>query len=726
MEPPCEEVGPGKVRRMAKKIRFALWWHMHQPCYRDTASGRLTMPLTFLHAVKDYYDMLRLGLGREGVRTTFNLVPSLMDQIELSGRPDSDVFIETLLKRPEDLDEEELSFLLQFLFLGDVSRQVLPLTRYYHLYEKWERRSACGKGARLFLPAEILDLEVLFLLSWTGTVLREEEPFVRTLIARESHFTQEEKEELVRILQSRVSAILGSYRQALTEGQIEITTTPYYHPILPLLFNFENVRAVEKDLPLPSIRCSLEDDAALQVEKSMARFKAAFGASCRGMWPAEGAVSSESLALMERHGIEYAGSDEEVLANSLGLRFPDFGGNRELVYRPWKVRTAGGEISVLFRDRTLSDLIGFTFQRMGAASAVNTFLERIHEIRKGLKTENAVIPVILDGENAWEHYPDNAREFLDRLYDALGSDESIQMVTPSEALDPARAEVLDRVVPGSWIGGRLSTWVGHPEKNRAWELLCRAKKLLEPYLPGLDRPTGEKVREQILIGEGSDWFWWFGDDHFTTLSDRFDELFRLHLVNAFRFAGVDTPSEYLQAIKKAGPRGHLRVPTDVISPILDGRVSNYFEWLHSGHFDLNVDQGPMHRSNLILRDLRYGFDGGFLYLKLGSEGDFAGRAKGLALAVEILMPAKRSIHLNVAHGEMEVVENTFSRAGVRAAAGKVAEIRLPLEVLGAGPGQEIMLFFSLFRGKELVEKAPSLSLVKILVPEDYDLEYWIV
>jgi len=711
---------------MAQRIRIALWWHMHQPCYQDSADGKLAMPLTFLHAVKDYYDMLHLSMGREGVRTTFNLVPSLMDQIELSGRPDSDVFINTLLKRPDELGEEERSFLLKFLFLGDVNHQILPLPRYYHLYEKWERKSAHGDGARFFLPAEILDLEVLFLLSWTGTAIRQEEPLVRTLIARESHFTQEEKEELVRLLQGRVSTILESYRRALAGGGIEITTTPYYHPILPLLFDFENARVVEKDLPLPAIRCCLEGDAALQVEKAMARFKDVFDVPCRGMWSAEGAISPESLSLMARNGVAYTGSDEEVLANSLGVRFPDFGGNRELVYRPWKVRTAEGEISVFFRDRTLSDLIGFTFQRMGAAPAVSTFLGRIREIRKGLKTEDAVIPIILDGENAWEHYPDNGREFLDRLYDALGSDESIQMVTLSEALDPSAGEVLDRVVPGSWIGGRLSTWMGHPEKNRAWELLCRAKKLLGPYLPDLDRGTQEKVREQILIGEGSDWYWWFGDDHFTTLADRFDGLFRLHLINAFRFAGVDTPSEYLQAIKKAGPRGHLRVPTDVISPILDGRVSSYFEWLHAGHFDLEVDQGTMHRSDRILRDLRYGFDGGFLYLKLGSEGEFASMAEGLTLAVEILMPGKRSINLKVGNGEMEVVEKAFSRAGVRAAAGKVAEIRLPLEVLGAGPGQEILLSFSLLRGEEPVEKAPLLSLVKILVPEDYDLEYWIV
>jgi hypothetical protein len=407
--------------------------------------------------------------------------------------------------------------------------------------------------------------------------------------------------------------------------------------------------------------------------------------------------------------------------------FPGFGGRREDLYHPWRVQTREGEIGVFFRDRELSDLIGFTFQRVESAQAVKGFMNRLHEIRKGLKTEDAVIPVILDGENAWEHYPNNGRDFLDRLYDALESDEAVSTVTLDQAAEQCEWRELTGVVPGSWIGGRLSTWVGHPEKNRAWELVCRTRERLAAVLPDLDEDLREKAREQVLIGEGSDWFWWYGDDHFTTLASRFDELFRLHLINGFRYAGLEAVPELLEPVRRdEHPRGHLRVPTDVITPVLDGRITHYFEWLHAGHFDLGLDRGAMHRSDPVLRDLHYGFDAGCLYLMLETSGDFSRRAEGLILEIETSAPRKVVFSLDISKGGMTLPEGSGHAAGLEGVAGKVAEIRLPLDLLGAVPGQDVLMSFTLLKDGVPVEKAPMFSLVKISVPEDYDLEYWIV
>ncbi|UCG37666.1 MAG: hypothetical protein JSV00_05495 [bacterium] len=699
---------------------------MHQPCYRNSFDGTSVMPLTFLHATKDYYDMLRLARGRDGIRTTFNLVPSLMDQIAGSADHESDVFLKILMKPVEDLDEDEIALLFDFLFIGSVRHQILPLRRYYQLYDRWERHGALAGAASLFSVQEILDIQVLFLLAWTGTVIRQEEPMIRALLRKGQQFKQQEKEDLVHLLLARVKEIIPAYRQAQEAGDIEITTTPYYDPILPLLRDFSSARAVEKDLPLPVFCRGLQEDAPVHVEKALAMYRDTFGIQCRGMWPSEGAVSEGTLALMASHGVLYAGSDEQVLFHSLHAANPVKGDRRMDLYRPWKLGTPGGEISIFFRDRGLSDLIGFTYQRMDAAEAVKHFLARVHDIRKALKTEEGIVSVILDGENAWEHYPGNAREFLDRFYDAVAGDEAIEMVTMSQALESAQALPLESVVPGSWIGGRLSTWVGHQEKNRAWEMVCRARSNLGPFLADEGKKNRPKVLEQLLIAEGSDWYWWFGDDHFTTLADRFDELFRLHLINAYRYAELEVPAELLEPIKRKRVRGHIETPKDRIQPDFYGRVSHYFEWLSAGRFDLDFDQGAMHKSDPVLRELRYGFDSENLYLRLDTEGDFLRRAEDMRLVIEAVAPLKRSFTFRITAGNMEIMEPADLEAGLLGAAGRVAEVRVPLKILEAGPGREILLSFSLWKGPDPIEKAPLFSLVKITVPEDYDLEYWIV
>ncbi len=711
---------------MADRIRVALLWHMHQPCYRNSYDGTTVMPLAFIHATKDYYDMLHLARSGASIRTTFNLVPSLLDQMESYSRPESDVFLQVLLKPAGDLDEDDLSYLYDFLFIGSVAHQIHPLSRYYQLYDRWERTFAPAKVMDLFTAEEILDLQVLFLLAWTGTVIREEEPFVRQLLAKGKGFGETEKRELLDLLLGRVAGIIPAYRQAQESGAVEIVTSPYYHPILPLLLDFESARAVEGKLPLPVTCGGLHQDAPVQVERALERYTGAFGATCKGMWPSEGAVSPQALGLMARNGITWTASDEEVLAHSLGVSPSDFGGRRRDLYRPWKFQTPDGEVAIFFRDRGLSDLIGFTYQRMEAGKAVLHFMGRLHEIRKSLPDNDGVVPVILDGENAWEHYPGNARPFLEQLYEALASDPAIETVTFSQALDRGEPRTLDRLVPGSWIGGRLSTWVGHPEKNRAWELVCRAREGLCHEMAQRDEETREKVHEQLLVAEGSDWYWWFGDDHFTTLADRFDELFRLHVINAYRFADLDVPAELMEPIKRKRARGHLREPTDVLSPVIDGIESSYFEWLSAGRFNLDFDQGSMHLADPVLRELRYGFDDDFLYLRFDTNGEFAGRAAGLTLAIEVVEPLKTTVRFRVAKGSLKPLSEKDRDAGCVGKASRIAEIALPLEALGAFPGRELLLSFGLWKGDDPVERAPLFSLVKIVVPEDYELEYWIV
>ena len=336
------------------------------------------------------------------------------------------------------------------------------------------------------------------------------------------------------------------------------------------------------------------------------------------------------------------------------------------------------------------------------------------------------VPVILDGENAWEHYPDNGRPFLERLYHSLASDPAIETVTFSQALEGAQKRRLENLTPGSWIGGRLSTWVGHPEKNRAWELVCRTRERLQKTVQALPDAAREAAMNQILAAEGSDWCWWYGEDHFTTLADRFDELFRLHLINACRFGGLEVSAELQEPIRVKRARGHMREPLDVISPLIDGQETNYFEWLNAGIYNLDFDQGSMHLTDPVLKDLRYGFDQALLYLRLDTSGDFSERTAGHTLGIEVIEPEKRDFRFRNQNGILLLQGGSETPSGVQGAVGRIAEIAIPLEELGASPGKEILFSFSLWHGTDPVEKAPLFTLVKVRVPEDYELEYWIV
>jgi len=711
---------------MARRIRLALWWHMHQPSYRNGFERVSVMPLVFIHAAKDYYDMLRLATSRESIRTTFNLVPSLLDQIEGFQEPESDVFLQVLRKKVKDLDEDDLNYLFDFLFIGSVRHQILPLRRYYELYDRWERRLNSQSAGSFFTPQEVLDIQVLFLIAWTGPMIREEEPLLRRLMEKGGKFEESEKMELVELLVRRVAGIIPAYREALESGAIEITTSPYYHPILPLLHDFKNARAVERGLPLPVICEGLQEDAPLQVQRAVDRFQEVFGVRCSGMWPSEGAVSAAALEDMMRSGISYAASDEEVLANSLAVSLPGMAGRRKDLYSPWSYQGSEASIGMFFRDRGLSDLIGFTYQRMESAHAVKHFIGKVHEIRGTLDREDAVLAVILDGENAWEHYPGNGRPFLEGLYDALAADPAIETVTFSQALEGAEPHRLANLTPGSWIGGRLSTWVGHPEKNRAWELICRTRERVQKAAGGLSEAARESAMEQILTAEGSDWCWWYGEDHFTTLADRFDELFRLHLINACRFAGLEVPAELQEPIRVKKARGHMREPLDILSPSIDGQETSYFEWLNAGIYDLDFDQGAMHLTDPVLRKLRYGFDHRFLYLRLDTSGDFSERTAGHSLGVEFVEPRKTEFKFTHQDGALQVQCEGEACGDVQGAVGRIAEIAIPLDRLDASPGREILFSFSLWKGADPVEKAPLFTLVKVRVPEDYELEYWIV
>ena len=628
-------------------LALSFLWHMHQPDYRDD-SGVMGMPWVFLHALKDYYDMPWLLERYPGQKATFNLTPTLIMQLKLYAErgAEADRFLRLWRKEPGRLGDAERREVRRICTSARFETMVKPLPRFAELYGQTELDDD-----------QFRDLEVCFLLSWCGNYLRENDDTVRRLLAKGWGYDAGEKEALLETLLAFVPTILPNYARLWKAGRIELSTTPLDHPILPLLTDMENARRSNPAVTLPADPLSLADDAREQVRRALELFGETFGAPPRGLWPAEGAVDASTLAIYREAGLEWVATDEAILFASLGSR------ERSKLYRPWEF--AG--IRIAFRDHPLSDRIGFTYQHWAAERAAEDFLSALESI--AAEEGEATVAVILDGENAWEFYPDNARPFFEALYGRLERSEAVRSVTCSEALSAA-PQRLERLHPGSWIYGTFDTWVGHPEKNAAWELLYQTRRDYERHRESLDAQKQARCLEHFLAAECSDWFWWYGEDHYTEFSREFDALFRSRLIAVYREAGLRPPANLFRPI--GGERGEnpslLIYPKFPITPKIDGRVDSFFEWLGSGMSDEARQFGTMDGARRgPVRRLHWGRDRKHLYLRL--DGDLSSlREKGW---LDITLGPKR----------WHITLDDPSRApeGIRWALDEVLELALPLE-----------------------------------------------
>ncbi len=561
-------------------MNVAILWHMHQPDYRDN-DGYFRMPWTFLHAIKDYYDMPHIA-SLFDVKVTFNITPILMEQLQDYIRHGyrKDIYLSLLAKPVAELQQEQKERLLQLCKTARFATMVAPYPRFVELYHKGSLDDQ-----------EFLDVEVWFLLSWSGNYLKSSDPLIKELLQKTS-FTHEEKIALLDRLVAFLPKILPLYASLQRQGRIALSTTPYTHPILPLLLDIHVAKEANPATTLPQDSVSLQEDAKLHIQKAITLYQEHFGSSPRGMWPAEGAVDEASLALYKEAGIRWIATDEAILRKS---------GETD----PYQAYERDG-VSIFFRDHTLSDLIGFTYRNYPADQAVQDFLSRL--------PKDGTAFVILDGENAWEFYPKNGLEFLEHLYVAL---EKRSTITFDEAAELPKKE-LSHLAPGSWIYGDFSTWIGDEEKNRAWELLFEAKR--DALRHGGDTP---QIREHFLRAEASDWFWWYGEGHYTEFAYEFDALFRSHLIAVYQELGIAPPANLLVPILGAHElHALINEPQNPITPVIDGKVTSFFEWLGSGYVDESSFDAM--QSNSVVRKIFWGEDSEALYFRLdpASAGNY--------------------------------------------------------------------------------------------------------
>lgn len=547
------------------KLLISLYWHMHQPDYRDSISGEYVLPWTYLHAIKDYSDMVYHLEMNPKAKVSFNFVPILLDQLEdYAQQFKTDCIKDPILKLLGTSDlrvisPEECQLIKDSCFKSYHEKMLKPFPDYERLYKMFQFLTEDGRDDLTYLSGQYLsDLLVWYHLAWMGESVRQNSVFVQNLMSKGKKFTNEERLALYTLVGELISNLIPRYKKLAESGQIEISSTPHYHPILPLLIDFKTTHDAMADAPLPKA-ANYPGGVARAInhlEGATASHKRRFGIAPKGMWPSEGAVSKESLLLMANQGVQWAASGEGVLANSLRKSNPKKAllSRHDYLYRPYKVSKGSDEIICFFRDDRLSDKIGFEYSKLHSSEAVSDFVQTLEHIYNTYqREENPVVSVILDGENAWEYYPYNGHYFLTELYEALVNHPNIEMVTQSEVLQiiktpsenayKVQCGSLSEISAGSWVYGSFSTWIGSTDKNYGWDLLCEAKKAYDKVFRSNKLSAEEKKRaeEQLSVCEGSDWFWWLGDYNAAQSVSSFDQLYRRNLMNLYRLLKLPIP-----------------------------------------------------------------------------------------------------------------------------------------------------------------------------------------
>ncbi|MBS1536130.1 MAG: hypothetical protein JST20_00110 [Bacteroidetes bacterium] len=523
-------------------LRIAILWHQHQPFYKKEET--FILPWVRVHGAKDYYDLPALLREFPLIKQTFNLAPSLMMQIDEYCTKGTRDRIQILTEINADtLSETDKKDILKLFFLCNHELMVLPYERYRILFEEGRNEDF---ALERFTSQDWRDIQTWYNLTWIGQSFRNDKR-VKSLFDKGKNFTEEEKLQVLAIHNEILGKILPEMKDLQQSGQIEISVTPLYHPILPLIIDNHSALEAMPEASMPFTPFAHPEDANTHIQRAIEYYKSEFGEKPNGMWPSEGSISNEALGLMVENGIQWAASDEEVLWASTKSSH-DWTDK----YFPRTVKTEQGDIALLFRDHSLSDAVGFVYSRWNADHAAEDFCRRLLDIRSAIVKKHgeeallsAVVPIILDGENCWEYYYQNGTYFLRALYERLSSKE-FTTVTCSEAIQSANfLPTIESIRAGSWINANFKIWIGHHQDNAAWTMLSKARFAVGECT---SHPHFESAFEHILIAEGSDWCWWYGDDHVSANQHEFDELFRWNIAEAYRKVDLVPPDEVFQSI----------------------------------------------------------------------------------------------------------------------------------------------------------------------------------
>ncbi|MDX9702688.1 MAG: glycoside hydrolase family 57 protein [Candidatus Auribacterota bacterium] len=725
-----------------KELSLAFLWHMHQPYYKDTLSGTYHMPWVRMHALKGYFDMPSILEEYPCIHATFNIVPSLLQQLmDYVTQSAKDVFIDITLKSASDLTDDDKQFILSNFFMANWDTMIKPYPRY------WQLLTSRGVGVvnekdwpsivRQFSAQDYRDLQMWFNLTWFGYRARKKYPHINELIKKGKQFSEHDKRDLIDLQYEVINQIIPLYKKLAQNGQIELTTTPMYHPILPLIYDTNFAYRSMPDAILPS-RFQYPVDANDQIKRGVDYFETLFGFRPVGMWPSEGSVCPEIVPFFKEAGIQWIATDEEILKYSLGASHS----RDDSLFQPYRFSYQDSNISVLFRDKGLSDVIGFTYAKNPPVQSVADFLNHLNKILHSTTIEKPLVGVFLDGENAWEYFSDGGEEFFRQLYTQLSNLKTIKTTRVSDYLANNQPKnQLSHLHSGSWINHDFKIWIADSEKNQAWNYLRQTREFVDTWFaknPEASDELKQKVMSEIFMAEGSDWFWWYGEPFSTDNDEEFDRLFRLHLINVYRMLDSSIPA-YLKnpIIVSHKTESIIEKPVGFIHPIIDGRKTHFYEWQEAGYYNTSKSTTTMHKSEIFLKTIFYGFDLQHLYLRFDpfhNESWNNKEKKTVAITINaaekqflIEFPFERNT--KISYVLFVVEQNKKQQVGKYTSikADKIIELSIPFEKLKLHPGYDVSFFAEIKHDDLSLEKYPNSGVISFSVPDaEFENTMWSV
>ena len=591
-------------------------WHFHQPHYAVEGGDEARLPWVRLHATKSYYDMAWMLTRHSSIRSVANFSGVLLEQLSALLLGATDRWERLSSTPPEQLSRAERSFIVRHFFSCHWERCVRTQPRYAELLAlRGEQFDEAAVGR--FTDADLRDLQLLFNLQWFGFGATADYPLVASLRSKQRGFDAADIAALLELQREVAAAALAMWRALIARGQVELSLTPHGHPILPLLIDSDAARVALPHAPLPKPAMRAPADAAHHIETALAWGERSFGVRAAGMWPAEGSVSPAAAAAFAAAGLRWVASDDEVLQRS---ERPD-GAWEQQRCRPWSLATAQGELNLFFRNHELSDRIGFAYAANAAEGSARDLIEGARKLGAASGLARPLVTIILDGENAWESYEQDGFLFLEALYEALAAAPGLQTVTASEALERHSAGPLRTLHAGSWISASFRIWIGSEAKNRGWELLIATRAAFAAAVasPQVSAEAAAAARRALDRAEGSDWFWWYGDDFDSQMDEEFDHLFRGHCRSVYTALGLLPPLSLEEPVVAAPLAAQLPShPIGLGEAQLDGRDSHFFEWRDSSAIEV-IPRGAMNLAAPVFRTMRLMRGRPGLYLRLDGE-----------------------------------------------------------------------------------------------------------
>lgn len=720
---------------------IAFLWHMHQPYYKDALTGRYSMPWVRFHGIKAYYDMAAILEDYPNIRMTFNIVPSLISQLnDYAQKRAKDDFWDLSIKPAKELSLDEKKFILWNFFMANWGTMIKPYPRYWELLHKRGTKVTdedIDNALEKYTEKDYRDLVVWFNLSWFGFMARKNFPQAGELITKGKGFTEEEKRMVLDTQIDIIKKIIPTYKKLQDNGQIEVTTSPFYHPIMPLLFDTDTAKRGMPWVKLPN-RFNYPEDIEAQLEQAVSLYKETFAIKPTGLWPSEGSVSPEIIPIIARQGFKWLATDEEILTNTIDVR------NRGCdLYKPYRFCFDGSCIAIVFRDKSFSNAISFTYSKQDPQTSVQDLLKNLNNVDEYASRQcgrEGLVPIILDGENPWEYYPNGGESFLRNLFQKLSETRSLYTATISDYIEkhPPQDE-LKNLHTGSWINHNFDIWIGDPEENTAWNYLKRTREFLESE-GKKGKISKEKLKlawQNVYAAEGSDWFWWYGDDFTSDCDIEFDEIFRMHLGNVFKTLGYDIPDYLKESILYIKEVQVTHPPIAFIEPVIDGSNTHFYEWSDAGYHDVTRHGGILYKGESYLSRVYFGFSLDTLFIRMDplvSPAEINGR--DLRVYFNIIEPKMYQITFPLSFYPEKVKHFTLnaSKDGVNFIKVKefnsikikdIIEFSIPFEAMEFNPHDVLHFFVQVKKDNTQLDRYPRRGFLSFSVPsEDFELDKW--